>query len=211
MTTIASIDELDRFLSSTAMPEHGLNLHGLDGLCAALALAPGSVPSEQWLAWVWDSGEGTQQPEFADAEQQQRLTRQILTHYERVKDAIKAQRFAPHPTPADGDAIQNAQRWCQGFVTGMSLSPDPWDKLLDRHSEMLSPMLLLGTERGCKTISQSGTRFEEVAAALPAAVAALHAHFAAQTSPVRKAEGKVGRNEACPCGSGKKYKKCCGA
>jgi uncharacterized protein YecA (UPF0149 family) len=22
---------------------------------------------------------------------------------------------------------------------------------------------------------------------------------------------KVGRNELCPCGSGKKYKKCCGA
>src|SRR5579863_10135147 len=28
--------------------------------------------------------------------------------------------------------------------------------------------------------------------------------------PVRKAEGKVGRNDPCPCGSGKKYKKCHG-
>ncbi len=28
--------------------------------------------------------------------------------------------------------------------------------------------------------------------------------------PPRQA-GKVGRNEACPCGSGRKYKKCCGA
>ena len=27
--------------------------------------------------------------------------------------------------------------------------------------------------------------------------------------PVRK-EKKIGRNEPCPCGSGKKYKKCCG-
>ena len=25
------------------------------------------------------------------------------------------------------------------------------------------------------------------------------------------AEKKIGRNEPCPCGSGKKYKKCCGA
>jgi len=24
-------------------------------------------------------------------------------------------------------------------------------------------------------------------------------------------QGKVGRNEPCPCGSGKKYKVCCGA
>lgn len=29
--------------------------------------------------------------------------------------------------------------------------------------------------------------------------------------PVRRAEPKVGRNEVCPCGSGKKFKKCCGA
>jgi len=28
--------------------------------------------------------------------------------------------------------------------------------------------------------------------------------------PVRRNEPKVGRNEPCPCGSGKKYKKCCG-
>ncbi|MDD5596258.1 MAG: SEC-C metal-binding domain-containing protein [Candidatus Omnitrophica bacterium] len=26
----------------------------------------------------------------------------------------------------------------------------------------------------------------------------------------RTAEAKVGRNDPCPCGSGKKYKKCCG-
>jgi len=29
-------------------------------------------------------------------------------------------------------------------------------------------------------------------------------------SPVRQPQPKVGRNEPCPCGSGKKYKKCCG-
>jgi tetratricopeptide (TPR) repeat protein len=29
--------------------------------------------------------------------------------------------------------------------------------------------------------------------------------------PIRRAEPKIGRNDPCPCGSGKKYKKCCGA
>jgi len=28
--------------------------------------------------------------------------------------------------------------------------------------------------------------------------------------PIRKSGPKVGRNDPCPCGSGKKYKKCCG-
>ncbi|OFZ18343.1 MAG: hypothetical protein A2X94_12375 [Bdellovibrionales bacterium GWB1_55_8] len=31
----------------------------------------------------------------------------------------------------------------------------------------------------------------------------------AKHTPVRRAEPKVGRNDPCPCGSGKKHKKCC--
>ena len=30
-------------------------------------------------------------------------------------------------------------------------------------------------------------------------------------TPIVRSEPKVGRNDPCPCGSGKKYKKCCGA
>ena len=29
-------------------------------------------------------------------------------------------------------------------------------------------------------------------------------------TPTQREEPKVGRNDPCPCGSGKKYKKCCG-
>ncbi|HTO04909.1 MAG TPA: YchJ family protein [Opitutus sp.] len=39
--------------------------------------------------------------------------------------------------------------------------------------------------------------------------------YAGQVAPqgqtVRREAPKVGRNDPCPCGSGKKYKKCCGA
>lgn len=30
-------------------------------------------------------------------------------------------------------------------------------------------------------------------------------------TPVRRETERIGRNDPCPCGSGKKYKKCCGA
>jgi preprotein translocase subunit SecA len=33
----------------------------------------------------------------------------------------------------------------------------------------------------------------------------------ASTAPIKIAGKKIGRNEPCPCGSGRKYKKCCGA
>lgn len=34
--------------------------------------------------------------------------------------------------------------------------------------------------------------------------------FQPPTPPIRRSPDRVGRNEPCPCGSGKKYKKCCG-
>jgi len=34
--------------------------------------------------------------------------------------------------------------------------------------------------------------------------------FLSNNEPILRDENKVGRNDPCPCGSGKKYKKCCG-
>ena len=31
-----------------------------------------------------------------------------------------------------------------------------------------------------------------------------------QKKPKERKEAKIGRNDLCPCGSGKKYKNCCG-
>ncbi|MFM8796844.1 MAG: SEC-C metal-binding domain-containing protein, partial [Betaproteobacteria bacterium] len=57
----------------------------------------------------------------------------------------------------------------------------------------------------------------ELALQIPEAVLAMHAHWlplrqAVHESNVAQAlRTKVGRNEPCPCGSGKKIKKCCGS
>lgn len=39
---------------------------------------------------------------------------------------------------------------------------------------------------------------------------AMYNQMLAQQMPIKREEPKVGRNDPCPCGSGKKYKKCCG-
>ncbi len=44
-----------------------------------------------------------------------------------------------------------------------------------------------------------------------AADAAMEDAIRSAAAPVRRDGPKVGRNDPCPCGSGKKYKKCCGA
>ncbi|WP_394820716.1 SEC-C metal-binding domain-containing protein [Pendulispora albinea] len=45
---------------------------------------------------------------------------------------------------------------------------------------------------------------------LDAHAAGLPPRLDAPSEPVRRNGAKVGRNDACPCGSGKKFKKCCG-
>ena len=37
-----------------------------------------------------------------------------------------------------------------------------------------------------------------------------HGESGSKSAPVQNKDNKVGRNDSCPCGSGKKYKKCCG-
>jgi preprotein translocase subunit SecA len=43
-----------------------------------------------------------------------------------------------------------------------------------------------------------------------AAISAAADAGSSDRTPIQRAEDKVGRNAPCPCGSGKKYKKCCG-
>ncbi len=57
----------------------------------------------------------------------------------------------------------------------------------------------------------------QLALEIPQAVLGMHAHWLPlrlavyQRELAKSAHPKVGRNDPCPCGSGKKFKKCCGA
>jgi uncharacterized protein len=202
-------DELDRFLTSDAMPKAGLRPTGLDGLLAALVLCPDAVKHGGWLPWLWDADEGAARPAFADEAQETRLAGLILEREAAVRDAIAAGEYLPRLAEADREP--SAHAWAEGFVLGMTLNPQRWDRILTRHGDLVSPMVLLGTARGRETLAENGTS-AAVIDGIPAAVAALRAHFEVHTGvPVRRTEAKVGRNDPCPCGSGKKFKKCCGS
>ena len=64
-----------------------------------------------------------------------------------------------------------------------------------------------GSNRGVEVVRQEELRHEE-----QENVKYAGGGEPAETRPdtVRRAEPKVGRNDLCPCGSGQKYKKCCG-
>jgi uncharacterized protein YecA (UPF0149 family) len=100
-------------------------------------------------------------------------------------------------------------------------------------TELVAPMVLLGTEPGGEILSGSADEnhaIQEAYESIPDVIGALHAYFEPlrmqaiesrignirtsnddETLPFRRSDAKVGRNDPCPCGSGKKFKKCCGS
>ncbi|MGH7682583.1 MAG: SEC-C metal-binding domain-containing protein, partial [Candidatus Eiseniibacteriota bacterium] len=63
---------------------------------------------------------------------------------------------------------------------------------------------IVGQESSHAEVTAFGTAAKQGAAAHPAPPAA-------RREPTVTQEARVGRNDPCPCGSGKKYKKCHGA
>jgi preprotein translocase subunit SecA len=87
----------------------------------------------------------------------------------------------------------------QGFLEAMRKVQPDFDAFLAKRHEQLR-QLYRGFLKRTPAVSRAparGARQDSDPAQLPAA------------APV-KAAVKPGRNEPCPCGSGKKYKKCCG-
>jgi len=67
----------------------------------------------------------------------------------------------------------------------------------------------------------SAERREQLIVGCAAGVMAIYRYFEPQRReraafpqelvPYQRTSPRIGRNEPCPCGSGKKYKRCCGA
>jgi uncharacterized protein len=227
------LEELEGFLFSDAMPEEGMDISAVDGFLAAVILNPQFISPSQWLPWVWDMENGEESPTFADSQQANRIIGLLLRHYNMVSGAIAGGSFDPllmELAQEDGSEFYDAEGWCEGFMLGVSIFPDRWRLVIKEHTELVAPMVLLGTERGWKLLEEGGSdenkrRTQEAYEAIPAAVAALHEHFRPEreqaarsgsggsmaAQPLRRDTPKVGRNDPCPCGSGRKFKKCCGA
>ncbi len=80
---------------------------------------------------------------------------------------------------------------------------DMFDAMVESIKEDTTKMLLTVEIR-------TGEEPRRQQAATPASAAGAGGDGSLKNQPVRKQSKKIGRNDPCPCGSGKKYKKCCG-
>jgi preprotein translocase subunit SecA len=75
---------------------------------------------------------------------------------------------------------------------------------------MLRQMPMQAVHDGVSVLGQGGGSQAEAPTAVRGGNEVMQAVLKAASAPVQRQTQKVGRNDACPCGSGKKYKKCCG-
>jgi len=110
------------------------------------------------------------------------------------------------PFPGDPEG----RNWSAGFVEGL-LGSRALEEVEQRDPELvqrLRPLILLAGASDPISEAESETIVDE----LPALALGIHRLLAGRGVATSAAapRAKVGRNDPCPCGSGKKYKHCCG-
>lgn len=132
-----------------------------------------------------------------------------------------------YPTSEAPDAPMDYGPWCMAYLHGVDAAPEDWfDALDDEQAEFLDeclyPLLVLSGEAEAaakehKEPWPNGEELDELmtecAEMLPDVVLKMHRFWVVRrgSGTVRRSGEKQGRNDPCACGSGKKYKQCCGA
>ncbi len=119
----------------------------------------------------------------------------------------------------DGDTTPNPRSWCFGFAEAMMYHRKAWEPLLSMEEGFLTvaPILLTADPDGWGE-NDSWNPFKQMAPTklcerLGTAARAIYAFwlfYAKIRSPI-PASIIPDRNDPCPCGSGRKYKRCCGS
>ena len=224
-----AIERLADLLEQRAVPFKGFNLEALDGFLSALAVGPDTVPMSEWEPAVW----GTR-PRWSDSEERAQVENLLQGHANmagarvRFGDDDLPDHLAPllwlpeDPEAEDDDELDVGRDWALGFFRGVELREAAWEQWLDGNDWIDEVFVLLDRLASGEVLGEDveapGTPISyrerlEIIAGLPDMLADLHHHrIEALTprEPIRRAD-TPDRNAMCPCGRGKKYKKCCGA
>ena len=212
------LDRLDEETSDRIAAAGGdegiLDVSELDGFLTAIVSSPNVIVPSGWLSAVW----GAAEPAWESADQFQEIFGLIVRHQNAIADVLLHQPDAFEPMfgerDVEGKTYLIVDEWCHGYMRGLALDADAWSSGGRDTEELLRPIKLWGTEEGWRKIDAMGDADQERERdAIPHSVRALHMYWLRrrelQSMPIRRAVPKIGRNDPCPCGSGKKYKHCC--
>jgi uncharacterized protein len=219
----SELEFFDAFLEELKGPVR--SFEALDGLFCALICAPRAVRPDEYIDLIMGSGGA-----FENETQAQKITDLMIRHFNSIVDQLQS----THGTddiyvPAlivDENGAPDGREWASGFMIGVNLSAEGWPALMadTTLNPMIAPMVKLTAAQDPDPAQHSpdlaSENREDLLEDMFVGLSDIYAHFAAERrtnsaaatpQTIRRESDKVGRNDACTCGSGKKFKQCCGA
>ena len=222
--TLALNDEelarLDELLAG-ANEEESMTLEEFDGFTAATLSSPVPIGPDELLGEILGAA-----PETAAAglppDDRETLMRLLRRHRDHVSQQLhEGEGFSPVLAYDEAGRV-DGRGWASGYLRGVGLRADDWTPLDDDDdfADILDPMVRLADEFDPETgelreaipVDERAALVEEMIGNAMDAFAFFQEARERALSPatVRRDQPKVGRNDPCPCGSGRKYKNCHG-
>jgi uncharacterized protein len=214
---------LERFGGKDAM-----NVEQLDGFLAAVICCPSEISETEYLPEIWGD-ETISEKAFLTQPVLHKFISLVTRHKESVAHTLQSGEVYTPVILANDDGAFLGNDWARGFMRGMGLRHEDWVVLLEDedHGGSLVPILALAHEHDPDPEMRpykepiSIERRENLLVGVAAGVMNIYKYFrnrqksakavfSADVETYRRFGPKTGRNEPCPCGSGKKFKHCCG-
>lgn len=223
--------EISRMDDILCKYENAMEIGSLDGFLTAVALAPSTtdMTQEDLLPYIFsEEGDPAAVPDEPE------LFKLVEERRRMIKAAFQAGNgldpVVLYELDDEGNVIEpktlkavreQLEPWASGFMMGTSLwTSDEFDAAFDGMKPIyhLAPMVIEQMHDDSpeaidlkayhadddKPCSLQDGLYDLVVAAF-----SIRKELA-PNQPIRREEQRIGRNDPCPCGSGKKYKQCCG-
>jgi uncharacterized protein len=217
----AELERLSAFLRGLKNPE-ALSLEGLDGFLCALIAGPDLTMPSEYLPVIW-GGNFSDEYAFSSREEANAFLQLLMRHWNSIiAELEKASVYLPLVEAADERGVPG-RPWARGFMRAVRLSTSAgWTELYTDESDgslFTIPVVAGEVDPAWPPEPLSAEKADDLLASMAAGLARAYRHFAAdrraaaqavrRQDPYRHSARKVGRNDPCPCGSGKKFKHCC--
>jgi uncharacterized protein len=188
----------------------------VDGYLTALAAGPVRVPVADALPPIW--GADTTPPRFDTPEHDTYVAMLLGRHLAAIERSLaQGEAIEPWITYELPDFV--GALWARGYAKGVAECRDAWQPLIRMQSlaeRLMVPLIALMPDPEAPADERLlPHRRRELIKLVPIIMAATWSFWHGRDHPLldmpRERAPKIGRNELCPCGSGRKYKRCCGA
>jgi len=220
--TDSELDRLGDFLKR-CKGGRAMNLEELDGFFAALIAGPEPVMPSEYNREIF-GGEMSETCEFSSLDEAREILSLMMRHWNKIASTLHKGEIHVPLIFEDEKGEIHGNDWARGFMRGMHMRHDGWSELIndEEHGGCLIPMMMLYHEHDedpeMRPEPIAPDKREQAVAFMAAGLMNAYEYFRKEregdlgvlTPEPQRNAAKVGRNDPCPCGSGKKYKKCCG-